>query len=63
MILIVENFNFYDLISQNILAGLSEDHKNILMIGQIRNDFEFAKNHIDIGIRGGKGGGIFLNLS
>jgi hypothetical protein len=62
MILVVENFNFYDLNSQYILAELSEDHKNILMIGQVRSDFEFAKNHIDIGIKAGKGGGIFLDL-
>jgi hypothetical protein len=62
MILIVENLNFYDLNSQNILAGLSEVYKNILMIGQIRSDFEFGKNHIDNGIRTGKGGGLFLDL-
>lgn len=62
MILVVENFNFYDLNSQSILSGLSEDHKNILLIGQIRNDFAFAENHIDISIKTGKNGGAFCRI-
>lgn len=62
MILVVENFNFYDLNSQSILAGLSEDHKNILLIGQIRNDFAFAENHIDKSIKAGKNGGTFCRI-
>jgi hypothetical protein len=62
MILVLENFNFYDLYSQYYYARLSEDHKNILVIGQIRDDFDFAKNHIDKDIRAGINGGMFCRI-
>jgi hypothetical protein len=62
MILIIENFNFYDLNSQHYFPHLSEDHKNILMIGQIRDDFDFTKNHIDRDIKAGINGGMFCRI-
>ena len=62
MILIIENFNFWDLNSQSIMAQLTEKNPNIIVIGQLRSDFDFAINHIDIGIRTGNGGGRFCRL-
>jgi hypothetical protein len=62
MILVVANFNFYDLNSQYYFARLSEDHKNILVIGQIRDDFDFAKNHINAELRTGINGGVFCRI-
>jgi hypothetical protein len=62
MILIIENFNFWDLNSQSYMAQLSEKNPNIIVIGQLRSDFDFAMNHIDIGVRSGKGGGSFVRL-
>jgi hypothetical protein len=56
MILVVENFNFWDKQSQYYFAKLVEKNKNIIIVGQIRTDFEFAIKHIDLGIRYGKGG-------
>jgi hypothetical protein len=46
MILIFGNFNFWDLKSQYILSNLSQN-PNIMVIGQIRTDFDFAANHLD----------------
>lgn len=62
MILLLENFNFWDTNSQTYLAGLSERHKNIIPVCQIRPDFDFASNNIDIGLRTGKYGAIHLIL-
>lgn len=62
MILIIENFNFWDLNSQSYIAQLSIRNPNIMVIGQLRSDFDFAIRHIDIGVRSGKGGGSFVSL-
>jgi hypothetical protein len=62
MILIVENFNFWDLKSQSYINQLSEKNTNIIVIGQLRSDFDFALGHIDIGVRSGKGGASFVSL-
>ena len=48
MILIVENFNFWSLNSQLGLVRLSEEDPNIIFIGQVRTDFDFAAKHVDI---------------
>jgi hypothetical protein len=48
MILIIENYNFWDLNSQLLVSKLPETNENIIVICQIRSDFEFAINHIDI---------------
>lgn len=47
MILIIENFNFYSLNSQLGLVRLSQN-PNIMVIGQIRTDLDFAVKHIDV---------------
>jgi hypothetical protein len=47
MILIIENFNFWDLNAQLGLSRLSQN-PNIMVIGQIRTDFDFASSHIDV---------------
>ncbi|MBW6533913.1 MAG: hypothetical protein K0B11_02795 [Mariniphaga sp.] len=47
MILVVENFNFWSRNSQLGLVRLSQN-PNIMVIGQIRTDFDFAVKHIDI---------------
>ena len=62
MILIVENFNFWDLNSQSYFAQLSEKNPNIIVIGQLRSDFDFVLGHLDIGVRSGKGGASFVSL-
>jgi hypothetical protein len=62
MILIVENFNFWDLNSQSYFAQLSEKKPNIIVVGQLRSDFDFVLGHIDIGVRSGKGGSTFVSL-
>jgi hypothetical protein len=62
MILIIENFNFWDLNSQSYMAQLSNKNPNIIVIGQIRSDFNFAMNHIDVSVRSGKGGSSIVNL-
>jgi hypothetical protein len=62
MILIVENFNFWDLKSQSYFTQLSEKNPNIIVIGQLRSDFDFVCGHIDIGVRSGKGGASFVSL-
>jgi len=62
MFLIVENFNFWDLNSQSIIGQITEENNNIIVIGQLRSDFDFAVNHIDVGLRTGKGGGSFMAL-
>ncbi len=62
MILIVENFNFWDLNSQSYITQLSEKNPNIIVIGQLRSDFDFALGHIDIGVKSGKGGASFVSL-
>ena len=46
MIIIVENYNFWDLKSQFFMARLHEENPNIIVIGQLRTDFNFAINHI-----------------
>ena len=61
MILIIENFNFWDLNSQSYMAQLST-RENIIVIGQLRSDFDFAMNHIDISIRSGKVPRVFVSL-
>lgn len=62
MIIIVENFNFWDLNSQSYFAQLSEKNPNIIVIGQLRSDFDFVLGHIDIGVRSGKGRASFVSL-
>lgn len=62
MLLIVENYNFLDLNSQVFIATLPEKKPNIIVLCQIRNDFDFATHHIDIGVRSGKGGASFVEL-
>jgi hypothetical protein len=62
MILIVENFNFWDLNSQSYIAQLSERKPNIIVVGQLRSDFEFVGGHLDIGVRSGQGGASFVTL-
>ena len=47
MILIIENFNFWDMNAQLSLSRLSQN-PNIMVIGQIRTDFDFATSHIDV---------------
>jgi hypothetical protein len=47
MILIIESFNFWDLKSQSVMSKIPEENENIIVIGQIRSDFEFASNHVD----------------
>jgi len=47
MIVIIENFNFWDLNAQLGLSRLSQN-PNIMVIGQIRTDFDFASSHIDV---------------
>lgn len=63
IILVVENFNFWDFNSQHYFAQLSSTMENIVVVGQIRTDFNFAVNHIDIGIRSGKGSLKFFELN
>jgi hypothetical protein len=62
LILVVENFNFWDFNSQVYFATLSEKNPNIIVIGQLRSDFDFVKSHIDIGVRSGKGRASFVAL-
>ena len=62
MILIVENFNFWDFNSQFYFAKLSEKNPNIIVIGQLRSDFDFVLEHIDIGVRTGAGRASFVSL-
>jgi hypothetical protein len=56
IILIIENFNFWDLNSQYYLIKLSEKNPNIILIGQLRSDFDFALDHIDVGVIAGRFG-------
>lgn len=62
MILIVENFNFWDLNSQSYFAQLSEKNPNIIVIGQLRSDFDFVLGHIDIGVRSGRASFFSLEI-
>ena len=62
MILLIENFNFWDFNSQSFIAQLSEKNPNIIVIGQLRSDFDFASNHVDTEVRKGKGGATFVTL-
>lgn len=50
MILIIENFNFWDLNSQREMLRLSEKNSNIVVIGQLRTNFAFASKHIDVDV-------------
>ena len=52
MILVVENFNLLDLKSQYIISNLQESNQSIIVIGQLRNDFDFATTHIDSRLNG-----------
>ncbi|MBN1186809.1 MAG: hypothetical protein JXB49_31315 [Bacteroidales bacterium] len=56
MLLIVENLNFWDKNSQYYIGQITEKNNNIITIGQIRSDFDFAATHIDseiaLGVRG-----------
>ena len=60
ILLFIENFNFYDKNSQCILHNLSKEYPNIKLLCQIRNNFDFAANHIDNEARAG--GGMFYSL-
>lgn len=52
MVVIVENFNFLDLESQAIIRRVHESYPNIIVIGQLRNDFDFATTHLDSRLHG-----------
>lgn len=44
-LVLVENFNFWDLKSQYIMSK-HINGGNIMIVGQVRSDFEFAKDHV-----------------
>lgn len=51
MILVLENFNCWDLNSQYILARLSQKNPNIMVFAQVRTDLDYVMNHLDSGLR------------
>jgi len=62
MIIVFENVNFWDYKSQNFIAKLSENYPNIIVIGQLRSDFDFVFNHVSNNIKSGVGGSTIVAL-
>lgn len=48
-IILVENFNLYDMNSQNTMMN-HWSLPELLIIGQLRTDIEFAKDHLDVSL-------------
>ena len=51
-ILIVENLNLWDKNSQYHFLQIADKHPNMILIMQIRSDYDFAENHFDNEWRG-----------